>query len=147
MASCGVLLCVGVLDGGVTGPDKEASVPVLACGDVPHFVGGVRSSFGLLRIRLSRIIIRCWSRVFSRQAAGSWPRGISAFESCWDAVSLAAMELLARSITRCADMASLAALIDSVFSLAWVKKVDVEPLRQSGRVEVSRVGVFSCSLL
>jgi hypothetical protein len=94
VASCGVRSCVfGVLDEGVTGPYKEASVPALACGDVPHFVGGVRTSFGLFRLRLSRIIIRCWSRDVSRQTAGSWPRGISAFESCWDAVSLAAMEL------------------------------------------------------
>lgn len=94
VASCGVRSCVSwISDGGVTGPYKEASVSALTCGDVPHFVGGVRSSFGLLSLRLSRMIVRCWSRVISLQAAGSWPRGISEFESCWDAISLAAMEL------------------------------------------------------
>jgi hypothetical protein len=148
VTSRGVRSCVSEeLDGGVLGPYKEASFPALACGEVPHFGGGVRRSVGLLRMRLSRSIIRCSSKVFSRQATGSWPGGTSAFDSFSVTASLRAMVALACSIPRCAVMASLAALMVSVRSLAWFKKVDVEPLGQSGRVEVSRVGVFSCSLL
>ena len=49
----------------------------------------MRVSFGLLRMRLSRSIIRCSSKVFSRQATGSWPGGTSAFDSCSVTASLA----------------------------------------------------------
>ena len=43
-------------------------------------------------------------------------------------------------------MASLAALMLLVRSLAWVKKVDVAPLEHSERVEVAFEDVFSCAL-
>lgn len=62
VASRGVLSCVSrVFDGGVLGPYMEASFPVFAGGGAPHFGGGERVSFGLLRMILSRNIIRCSS--------------------------------------------------------------------------------------